>query len=433
MEQITATTAERAYLAVVDLGGVDTWTPEDQIAELSNLAETAGAEVVGWSVQRRDRPDPRTFIGKGKALDVASLARAAEATTVIFSEELSPSQQRNLEELFGSKVLDRTALILDIFAQHAHTKEGKLQVELAQNQYRLPRLRGFGLAWSRTGGGIGTRGPGEQQLEYDRRVIRRRIQMLSRELAKVDRERETQRKRRATGSVFNVCLVGYTNAGKSSLLNRLTAAEVLVEDKLFATLDSTSRKLVLDGKEQVVLSDTVGFIHNLPHDLIAAFRSTLDEVRFADCLLHVVDASHEHYDRQMIAVLDVLGEIGAADKPRIHLLNKCDLLDAQPIETSLARHPGAIAFSALDGRGEKELRRAVEGAALRNMVTMTLRIPFAEGKAAQSLRERGRILSEEYYEDGLTVTARLREQDTGLFERFVTRNAKPGAGSTQRD
>lgn len=418
MEQIRATEAEKAYLAVVDLGRFDSWTPEDQTAELANLVLTAGAEVVGSAVQRRKRPDPRTYIGKGKVLELASCARAAGAGTVVFSEELSPSQQRNLEELVGAKVLDRSALILDIFAQHAHTKEGKLQVELAQNQYRLPRLRGFGLAWSRTGGGIGTRGPGEQQLEYDRRIIRRRIQLLSRELDKVDQERQTQRKRRAEGTVFNVCLVGYTNAGKSSLLNRLTAADVLVQDMLFATLDSTSRKLTLDGKEKVVLSDTVGFIHNLPHDLIAAFRSTLDEVRYAECLLHVIDASHEDYERQMSAVGEVLGEIGVAEKPRIEVLNKCDLLSEEQIEMCLARHPEAVAVSAVDGRGEKQLLAAIEDAALQDMVTVNLRVPFADGRATQRIRERGRVLSEQYSEEGVLLTVRLRKHDVGVFKRY---------------
>lgn len=424
MERITAETAEKAYLAVVDLEGFDGWTPEDQTQELASLVVTAGAEVVGSTVQRRERPDPKTLIGKGKLLELASRAKAAGAQTVVFSEELSPSQQRNLEELLATKVLDRTALILDIFAQHAHTKEGKLQVELAQNQYRLPRLRGFGLAWSRTGGGVatrgplGTRGPGEQQLEYDRRVIRRRIQALGRELAKVDKERRTQRKLRAAGAVFNVCLVGYTNAGKSSLLNQLTDADVLVEDKLFATLDSTSRRLKFDGAQQVVLSDTVGFIHHLPHDLIAAFRSTLDEVRYADALVHVIDASHEHYERQVSAVVEVLGEVGATGARRIEVFNKCDLLSEDDIEARLARHPEALAVSAATGRGLEELCLAIGRSAVEGMTQLVLRVPFDEGHLIQRLHERGTVVSKEYTEQGTRITVRLPKADAAAFARY---------------
>lgn len=423
MDEIAPTGAERAFLVVADLGRFDAWTPEDQAAELANLASTAGAEVAGTTIQRRARPDPKTYIGKGKVLEVSSLARASVANLIIFSEELSPSQQRNLEELLGTKLLDRTALILDIFAQHAHTKEGKLQVELAQDRYRLPRLRGFGLAWSRPGGGIGTRGPGEQQLEVDRRRIRRRIQVLTQELTKVAKERETQRKLRGAGAVFNVCIVGYTNAGKSSLLNRLTGAGVVVEDKLFATLDSTSRRLMLDGKQQVVISDTVGFIHHLPHDLVAAFRSTLDEVRYADVLLHVIDASHEMYERQTAAVIEVLGEIGVADKPRIEVLNKSDLLEEDGLRQRLARHPKALAVSAVTGKGEGELLAAIADAASEGMVEVTLTIPYDLGSLVQKLHERGRVLSEEYIENGTVVTAKLRREDVGPFEKYVTGRA----------
>lgn len=418
MEQTAAGEDEKAYLAVVDLGRYDSWTPEDQTAELTNLVTTAGADIVGSCVQRRERPDPKTYIGKGKVQDLGSLAREAGAGTVVFSEELSPSQQRNLEQLIGTKVLDRTALILDIFAQHAHTKEGKLQVELAQCRYRLPRLRGFGLAWSRTGGGIGTRGPGEQQLEYDRRVIRRRIQMLSRELEKVDKERRTQRKMRMGGAQFNVCLVGYTNAGKSSLLNRLTGSSVLVEDKLFATLDSTSRKLVLDGKRQVVLSDTVGFIHHLPHDLIAAFRSTLDEVRYADCLMQVIDAGPEHFERQISAVVEVLGEIGVAETPRIEVFNKCDLLTDEQVAGRLAKHPGSVAVSALTGTGEDELRAAVASVSEATMTKVAFRIPYSQGGIRQRVHERGRVLSEKYAEDGVHLTALMRAADAAAYNAF---------------
>lgn len=415
-----APAAELAFLAVVDAGGPADWTSEDQTAELASLAATAGARVVGTATQRRDRPDPRAYIGKGKALELASMSRAAGADLIVFSKELSPSQQRNLEELTGARVLDRTALILDIFAQHAHTREGKLQVELAQHRYRLPRLMGAGTSLSRLGGGIGTRGPGEQQLEVDRRRIRRRIQVLSKDLSTVAKERGTQRKLRSSGGVFNVCLVGYTNAGKSSLLNRLTDAGVLVQDKLFATLDSTSRKLALQGRQHVVLSDTVGFIQDLPHDLIAAFRSTLDEVRFADVLLHVVDIGRDEFERQMSAVVDVLDEIGAAAKPRIDVFNKADLLDDAELQIHLARRPDALAVSAVTGRGETELLEAIGRAASAGMEKATFLIPYDQGRIVKELHERGSVVSEKYVADGTLLSVKLRRADAGPLERYRT-------------
>ncbi len=424
--QEVAAAVDRAFLVVVDRNPSDSWSPEDETAELENLATTAGLEVVGAVVQQRSRPDPKTYIGKGKVAELKTLAKGAGANLIVFSEELSPSQQRNLEEALVLRVLDRTGLILDIFAQHAHTKEGKLQVELAQYQYLLPRLRGFGLMWSRIGGGRGPmRGPGEQQLEVDRRRIRHRVQVLSKELVKVGRERETQRKLRMRAGTYNICLVGYTNAGKSSLLNRLTDAGVLVEDKLFATLDSTTRKLEMEEIEQVVLTDTVGFIHDLPHTLVAAFRSTLDEVRVADLLLHVVDASHEQLDREMASVVEVLGDLGVAEKPRVDVFNKADLIDEGRRELLEARHPEAVFVSAATGEGSERLKEAIAEAALEGTVALTLQIPYTEGAVVRRLYERGRVVSEEHGPEGTIITARLPRDEAGQFARYRAKKGKP--------
>ncbi|RJQ54335.1 MAG: GTPase HflX [Actinobacteria bacterium] len=423
MEQV-ALAPERAFLVVVDEKRFASWTAEDETAELENLTRTAGVGVAGAVVQQRERPDPKTYIGKGKVQELKQSSAAAGATLIIFSEELTPSQQRNLEEIVGLRVLDRTGLILDIFAQHAHTKEGKLQVELAQYQYLLPRLRGFGLMWSRTGGGIGTRGPGEQQLEVDRRRIRRRIQALTKELARVARERETQRKLRLRTGTFNVCLVGYTNAGKSSLLNKLTGAGVLVEDKLFATLDSTSRRLDLDRSPPVVLTDTVGFIHDLPHGLVAAFRSTLDEVRVADVLLHVVDASHDQLRREMASVLEVLGELGVADKPRVDVFNKIDLLDETRLQLLRERYPGAAFVSASTGLGIGELESAIARAAAAEMVQLSLVVPYAEGGVVRKLHERGSVIAEEHDEHGTLLTVRMHRDEAGPFAKYAAKGRR---------
>ena len=310
--------------------------------------------------QAKEKPHVRTYIGPGKTEEVRLLADTLDADLIIFDDDLSASQQRNLEDILGRKVLDRTALILDIFAQHAHSREGKLQVELAQLEYLLPRLTGKGIALSRLGGGIGTRGPGETKLEVDRRRIRHRIGSLKRELKHVEQNRSVQRKKREKSGVFSVSLVGYTNTGKSTLLNALTDAEVLVEDKLFATLDSTTRRLVRANNLLLVLTDTVGFIHKLPHQLVAAFRSTLDEVRKADLLLHVIDASHTHMREQMRAVDAVLGEIGASGYPTVAVLNKQDLLDEEYKNNLRKQYPDAVLVSAKTGKGLDNLIKEIE-------------------------------------------------------------------------
>src|SRR5581483_10210112 len=318
---------QRALLVGTGVGTRSTEEAEASLDELALLADTAGAEPIESVLQRRDHPDPATYIGSGKADELRGLADALDVDVVIFDDELTPAQQRNLEKLFARDVVDRVALILDIFAQHAHSQEGMVQVELAQLRYRLPRLRGRGLELSQQGGGIGTRGPGETQLEVDRRRIQRRITKLERDLAQLARTRATQRKARRRRALLRVALVGYTNAGKSTLLNRLTHARVLVEDRLFSTLDPTTRRLQLPGGETILCSDTVGFVRRLPHQLVEAFRSTLEEVAEADLLVHVVDGSAADAERQVEAVRTVLREIGAGDVPELLAVNKTDVAD----------------------------------------------------------------------------------------------------------
>ena len=332
MKQIHDTGAdvsERAVLVTLDTGKNYEWTAEDILSELVELTDTAGAEVVHSFIQNKSSPDVSYYIGKGKAQEIGAYCLENDISVVIFSDELSPRQKRNLEELLECKVLDRTELILDIFAQRAQSKEGKLQVELAQLNYLLPQLSGKGLSLSRLGGGIGTRGPGETKLETDRRHIRTRIHDISKEIYEVKKQRELHRKQRQSVPLTTVSMVGYTNAGKSALINYLTQAGVLAEDKLFATLDPTTRRITLPRNHEILLTDTVGFIHNLPPHLIAAFRATLEEVIESDILLHVVDISHPKFQEHMNAVQDVLRELEIADKKTFTALNKIDKLEQQ--------------------------------------------------------------------------------------------------------
>ncbi len=333
---------------------------EESLKELEALAHTAGAEVVEAVLQQKDRPDSSILIGKGKAEEIKRLVHDYDIDIVIFDHDLSPVQQRNLEDLFGRKVIDRTALILDIFALHAHTKEGKVQVELAQSIYLLNRLTGKGAQLSRLGGGIGTRGPGETKLEVDRRVIRRRIRTLKKELGELERVRQVKRKKRSKRGVFSFSLVGYTNAGKSSLLNRLTRASVVVEDKLFSTLDSTTKRIRLDEKRIAVITDTVGFINKLPHQLVEAFKSTLEEVRESDAILHVIDASSNLICQKVEAVQAVLDELGTEGIPRIEILNKIDLCDAEKRRELNRMFRGSLAVSAKTGEGIDQLRKVLD-------------------------------------------------------------------------
>jgi GTP-binding protein HflX len=411
---------QRAMLVGTGYGSATVEEAEDSLAELALLAETAGAAPVESVLQRRDRPDPATYIGKGKAEELRDRANAEDIDVVIFDDELTPAQQRNLEKIFSCDVVDRVALILDIFAQHATTQEGRVQVELAQLRYRLPRLRGRGLQLSQQGAGIGTRGPGETQLEVDRRRILRRVQKLERDLRGLASTRATQRKARRRNGIARVALVGYTNAGKSTLLNRITEADVLVEDQLFSTLDPTTRRLRLPGGETVLLSDTVGFVRRLPHELVEAFRSTLEEVTEADLLLHVVDANEIDADARIAAVDDVLREIGAGELPRLLVWNKSDLADPDLLKARVAEVRGSVAVSAVTGAGVPDVLAAIGDGlrALERIVEFV--VPYERGDVLAALHRDGEVLVEVHADTGTRVRARVPETAIGRFADFAT-------------
>jgi len=409
---------ERVLLVGVALG-IHVSEADASLAELRALAETAGAQVLDELVQRRDRPDAATFVGKGKAMEVRDLARDLGADTVVIDEELAPGQLRRLEELVGIKVIDRTALILDIFAQHAHSREGKAQVELAQLNYLLPRLRGWGESLTRLGGGIGTRGPGETKMEVDRRRIKRRIAKLHRDLTGLRQTRQVKRQERTRRGVPAVALAGYTNAGKSTLLNRLTSADVLVEDKLFSTLDPTTRRLTLPGGRAVTLSDTVGFVRKLPHDLIEAFKSTLEEVALADLVLHVVDGSHPHPQAQAEAVRRVLDEIGASRVPELLCVNKVDVCDAVTLAGLHKAFPGGVFVSATRGRGMEDLLAAMDAKLPRPPARLHFLLPFNRGDLLDRVYRDGEVESVEHTDRGVCVTARVPESLAGALEPFI--------------
>ena len=391
---------ERAFLIAVDTGSDVGWPAEDSLQELASLARTAGAEVVGAEWQQRRHPDPDTYIGAGKAQELLAAKVETGFTVLIADDELSPTQQRGLEEVLGVKVIDRSRLILDIFALHARTREGRLQVELAQLEYQLPRLTKLWTHLSRTGGGIGTRGPGESQLETDRRLIRDRISVMKARVDQVRRSRETGAKSRTTRGEPTVAIVGYTNAGKSTLLNSLVGSSVvLAEDRLFATLDPTSRRVRLPGGLHAIVTDTVGFIHKLPHQLVDAFRATLEEVSRADLLLEVVDASDHHALEHRATVQAVLDELGAAEKPRIIAANKIDAAEMHPREID----PAALGVSAATGLGLGPLRSALEEALQRQGTPVDLRLPYTAVGEVEAIRARGGI-QVAYDEDALHVT-----------------------------
>ena len=405
---------ERAILVGVDRGAGE-WTIDESLAELARLAQTDGAEVVQVVTQRLDHPIPKTYIGSGKVREVADLVAARNADVVIFDDELTPSQQFNLERAFRepTKVIDRTALILDIFGEHARTREGRLQVQLAQLQYVLPRLRGMWshLVGEQTRGGIGSRfGQGESQLEVDRRLIRRRISTLRGELERLERRRGVQSKARWESGIYRVALVGYTNAGKSTLLNRLTGSDVYVRDELFATLDPTTRSLDLEEGRKITLTDTVGFIQKLPTTLVESFKSTLAEALAADLILKVADASDEHAQKQLDAVDDVLREIGAAEIRSVTVYNKCDLLDEESRRALALAHPEAVLISALQGQGASALLYRVAQEASEGDVTITVVIPYAKGMLMKMLHERCQVIREEYVQDGLRATVRASKR-----------------------
>lgn len=409
---------ERAVLVGVDWRE-SSWPVERLLEELARLADTAGADVVFAMTQRLDRPNPKSFIGSGKVEELCGYVHRLDAQVVIFDEELTPSQQSHLEKAVGEpvKIIDRTALILDIFGQHAQTKEGKLQVQLAQLQYLLPRLRGMWthLAKEQTRGGIGSRfGQGESQLEVDRRLVRKKISAVKAELEKVQKNRDTQSKSRLSSPAFRIALAGYTNAGKSSLLNTLTGAEVLSQDKLFATLDPTTRSCRLPGGRLLTFTDTVGFIQKLPHGLVDAFKSTLSEVRNADLVLEVVDASDEDYVHQMGAVDEVLEEIGASEIPRIVVFNKCDLIpDDEALSLSL-RYPGSMSFSARTGRGLEALLDRISAEAAAGDELMTIELPYAEAALLARIHDYAHVIQESYETTFISITAKF---PNGLAKR----------------
>ena len=458
--QATDDEEERAVLAGIDAPMTCAlWTTEDSLAELAELARTAGATVVGTFIQKKAKPDTAFFLGRGKVEEMAMFIQNERATLVIFDDELTPSQQRNLEMALGVKILDRTALILDIFAQRARTAAGKLQVELAQMKYSLPRILGQGLVLSRLGGGIGTRGPGETKLEVDRRRIRRRIHDIEGEIERLKKERLLHRERRRAARIPVAALVGYTNAGKSTLLNALTGADVFAEDKLFATLDPTTRSLRLADGREILVTDTVGFIQKLPHTLVQAFHATLEEVVEADLLLHVVDVSNEAAEFQIEAVTEVLKELGAAEKPMLYVLNKLDRLtnsaggtdgvdaaasgdpsdDARhdaaggffegeipsleeaplpPAVLRLLRGREGCAISARTGAGLADLQEKIASFFRTGEVELTLHIPFTENAAVTRLHEAGKIVQTDYDEHGTLVTVRLPEEEAARFRRY---------------
>jgi len=408
---------EKAVLVAVSLPGETDWQVEQSLVELGELAKTAGAKVAAAVWQAKERPDSKLFIGKGKADEVKGLVAQYSADSVIFDEELTPSQQLNLEGIFDCKVIDRTGLILDIFAQHAHSAAGKLQVELAQLNYYLPRLKGLGIQMSRLGGGIGTRGPGETKLETDRRRLRRRIQRVTRELAELAKTRATQRQQRLKRHIFSIALVGYTNAGKSTLINSLTKGEVYVADQLFATLDSTTRRLELPSGIEVVVTDTVGFISKLPHELVAAFASTLDEVVSADLLLHIVDAADAAVTEQIRAVETVLTEIGAGEIDRIQVFNKADLLDDEA-KAALGMKLGAVVVSAINPDDLGRLVEAIDRRVSLGFLGLTVLIPYAQGALRQWLHSRGAVISEEHTAEGSLMDIRLKKVEAQRVEAF---------------
>jgi GTP-binding protein HflX len=415
---------------VVLVGLWTTGTPaeaENSLRELAALAETAGSQVLDGLIQRRPAPDPATFLGSGKAQDLKAMVAATEADTVICDGELSPSQRRGLEDIVQVKVIDRTALILDIFAQHAKSKEGKAQVELAQLEYLLPRLRGWGESMSRqaggrvaAGAGIGSRGPGETKIELDRRRIRTRMAKLRREIKEMTPARETKRSSRRRNHVPSVAIAGYTNAGKSSLLNRLTGAGVLVEDALFATLDPTVRRAETPDGRVYTLADTVGFVRHLPHELVEAFRSTLEEVSGADLVLHVVDVAHPDPEGQLAAVREVLAEVGAHEVPEIVVLNKADAADPHVVERVRRREPHSVLVSARTGAGLTELREQIAAELPRPDVEVRVVVPYDRGDLVNRVHETGEVLASEHTADGTALHARVRADLAADLEGYRT-------------
>jgi GTP-binding protein HflX len=423
----TAPPRERAYLIAVDLPRAR-FDPDDSLNELATLVAAAGGDVVGRAVQRRGAPDPRTWIGKGKVVEVAAAAKQLGADLIVADDELSPSQQRALEADLGIRVVDRSGVILDIFAKHAQTKEGRLQVEVAQLEYMRPRLRGMWTHLERLGGGVGTRGPGETQLESDRRVLDRRLGELKERLRVVEGQRERSRRSRSHDGLFLASLVGYTNAGKSTLMNALSGADVLVADQPFATLDPTTRRVTLPNGTVVLVSDTVGFVNKLPPTLVAAFRATLEELHDADLLVHVVDVSHPALHERMAVVAQTLRDLELADRPLLIVMNKSDVLrgaEGDALREALgSEFPAAVFVSARRGTGLDDLRDRLAAAASRGWRRVTVRLPYSAGGLLQRIREHGSLKRAEYDEDGIEVEAEVPPAFASELERSAEASAR---------
>lgn len=395
---------ERVILVGISADSAADRETEESLEELQELVHTAGAEVVGTVIQRREQVHPGTYVGSGKTEEIAELIAATGATGIVCDDELSPAQIKNLESILDTKIMDRTLIILDIFAARATTSEGRIQVELAQLKYRLSRLAGLGRSMSRLGGGIGTRGPGEKKLEIDRRLIQDRIAFLNRELKDVVRHREINRAKREKSAVPVVAIVGYTNAGKSTLLNHLTDADVLEEDQLFATLDPTTRILELPGRQQVLLTDTVGFIRKLPHHLIEAFKSTLEEAKYADYIFHVVDASNPQRDKQMHIVYETLDRLGVKDKKVVTLFNKQDMrTDEEPLQDYRADQIRLI--SAAKDEGLEEVKELLADFLRESKIYVERIIPYDKAGILQAVRKSGELIREEYVPEGISIAA----------------------------
>ncbi len=411
---------ERVILVGIQLSGMQVWHVTEALEELESLTRSAGGEVVLSLQQKKSRPDPAYFIGRGKAEELKQTLQECHADTIIFDENLSPAQQRNLETLLEVKIVDRTELILDIFAQRAHTKEGKLQVELAQLHYLLPRLTGKGVMMSRLGGGIGTRGPGETKLEVDRRRIRARISYLESYIEDMKKDRAQQRAKRKETQIPVVALVGYTNAGKSTLLNQLCGSDVLVQDKLFATLDPTTRKLDLPNGQPILVTDTVGFIRKLPHHLVAAFRATLEEIRQADLLLHVVDSSHPYKEDQISAVLEVLKNLEVLEKPILTVWNKIDKLPDENLSPDrlVKQHEPGVAISAQNKVGLDNLFTALARHFDQRWKTIHVLIPHSRTDLVAQLHENGKVSRIQYLAKGTKIEARVLANMVGKFSKF---------------
>ncbi|HYE12542.1 MAG TPA: GTPase HflX [Patescibacteria group bacterium] len=393
---------------------------EEALEELRELLKTAGGVELSRMVQTRDKKDNTFFIGKGKLKELSLLVQTVDANLVVFDEELSGAQIRNLEEALGAKIIDRTQLILDIFAQRAKSREGKLQVELAQLKYAMPRLIGLGQQMSRTGGGIGTRGPGEKKLEVDRRRIRDRVNDLQNEIKEIKKQRSIQRVSREASNAFQVCLVGYTNAGKSTLLNSLADADIYAMDQLFATLDPTTRKVTLESGKEILVTDTVGFIKKLPHDLVEAFKSTLEEVLYADLLIHVVDGSNKDYDQQIKVVLEVLTELGAENKSMVTVINKVDKVeDLTLINVESTEEAPVVYLSALNKSGFDKLMQEIDKIAAQKWRIAELMVPYTDGAMNSMIHNNCRVLEEDYREEGIYVKAEMDPITFGRAARYV--------------